>query len=70
MYRDYEATDAGYRLFRAVAAVVELSNFALPIVVYFSCSEEFRVEFIRILQVTRQNRRKGPRETERSNLIF
>ncbi|XP_076233514.1 putative G-protein coupled receptor B0563.6 [Calliopsis andreniformis] len=50
MYHDYDITDVGYRLFRAFAAVAELCNFAIHVVMYFSCSKEFRTEFFKILQ--------------------
>ncbi|XP_076675252.1 putative G-protein coupled receptor B0563.6 isoform X2 [Andrena cerasifolii] len=50
VYHDYETTDVGYRLFRAFAAVTELCNFAVHVVIYLSCSKQFREEFLKILQ--------------------
>ncbi|XP_015435906.1 PREDICTED: probable G-protein coupled receptor AH9.1 [Dufourea novaeangliae] len=50
LYSNYETVETGYHLFRAFAAVVELCNFAVPIIVYFTCSKEFRIEFLKILQ--------------------
>lgn len=51
VYHDYETTDVGYRLFRALAAVTELCNFAVHVVIYLACSKQFREEFLKILQV-------------------
>ncbi|XP_043253735.1 probable G-protein coupled receptor B0563.6 [Colletes gigas] len=50
LYHNCESTDVGYYLFQAFAAVIELCNFAIHVVVYFSCSREFREEFVKILQ--------------------
>nr|XP_031844604.1 probable G-protein coupled receptor B0563.6 [Nomia melanderi]XP_031844605.1 probable G-protein coupled receptor B0563.6 [Nomia melanderi]XP_031844606.1 probable G-protein coupled receptor B0563.6 [Nomia melanderi] len=50
LYDNYETLDTGYHLFRAFAAVTELSNFAVHVFIYFSCSKEFREEFLKIIQ--------------------
>ncbi|KOC70857.1 putative G-protein coupled receptor AH9.1 [Habropoda laboriosa] len=50
MYHNYETVDGGYLLFRTFAAVAELCNFAVHIIIYFSCSKEFRNEFLKLLQ--------------------
>lgn len=50
LYDNNETADDGYHLFRAFAAVTELCNFAVHIVIYFSCSSVFREEFVKILQ--------------------
>lgn len=51
LYHDYENMNDDCLLFRAFAAVTELCNFAAHIIIYFSCSKEFRKEFLKILQV-------------------
>lgn len=51
VYYDYKSTDGAYLLFRAFAAVTELCNFAIHIIIYFICSREFRKEFFKLLQV-------------------
>ncbi|XP_068969898.1 probable G-protein coupled receptor B0563.6 [Bombus flavifrons] len=50
VYYDYKRTDGAYLLFRAFAAVTELCNFAIHIIIYFICSREFRKEFFKLLQ--------------------
>ncbi|PBC33692.1 G-protein coupled receptor [Apis cerana cerana] len=50
LYHDYENMNDDYLLFRAFAVVTELCNFAAHIIIYFSCSKEFRKEFLKILQ--------------------
>ncbi|XP_076754892.1 putative G-protein coupled receptor B0563.6 [Xylocopa sonorina] len=50
IYHDHETVDNGYLLFRTCAAVTELCNFAIHIIIYFSCSKEFRKEFLKLLQ--------------------
>lgn len=50
LYHDYENMNDDCLLFRAFAAVTELCNFAAHIIIYFSCSKEFRKEFLKILQ--------------------
>ncbi|XP_043524773.1 probable G-protein coupled receptor B0563.6 isoform X1 [Frieseomelitta varia] len=50
VYYDSKTVDGGYFLFRAFAAITELSNFAIHIIIYFICSIEFRKEFFKLLQ--------------------
>nr|XP_012152378.1 PREDICTED: probable G-protein coupled receptor AH9.1 isoform X2 [Megachile rotundata] len=50
LYHNYDIADVGYLLFRTFAAVTELCNFAVHIVIYFLCSKEFREEFLKLLQ--------------------
>ncbi|KAK1134080.1 hypothetical protein K0M31_011865 [Melipona bicolor] len=50
VYYDSKTADSGYFLFRAFAAITELSNFAIHIIIYFICSIEFRKEFYKLLQ--------------------
>ncbi|XP_076653752.1 putative G-protein coupled receptor B0563.6 [Halictus rubicundus] len=50
LYNNYESLDVGYHLFRAFAAVAELCNYAAHILIYLSCSKEFREELLKILQ--------------------
>ncbi|XP_029033018.1 probable G-protein coupled receptor B0563.6 isoform X2 [Osmia bicornis bicornis] len=64
VYRSYEITDVNYLLFKASAAVTELCNFAVHIVIYFLCSKEFREEFLKIIQ-NRCKKRVVEEESER-----
>lgn len=52
LYTDYHTSDPGYQMFRVYSAIVELSNYAIYILIYLACSTEFRREFLRILQVS------------------
>ncbi|XP_025989946.1 probable G-protein coupled receptor B0563.6 [Solenopsis invicta] len=50
LYTDRHSLDFDYQTFRVCSAIVELSNYAIYIVIYLACSTEFRREFFRILQ--------------------
>ncbi|XP_054008703.1 probable G-protein coupled receptor B0563.6 isoform X1 [Hylaeus anthracinus] len=50
LYHNCETRDVGYHLFRAYAAAAELCNYAVYVVIYFSCSTEFREEFVKVIQ--------------------
>ncbi|XP_078045300.1 putative G-protein coupled receptor B0563.6 [Augochlora pura] len=50
LYNNHEPLDVGYHLFRAFAAVAELCNYAVHILIYLSCSKEFREELFKLLK--------------------
>ncbi|XP_011646025.1 probable G-protein coupled receptor B0563.6 [Pogonomyrmex barbatus] len=50
LYIDHHSSDLGYQTFRVCSAIVELSNYAVYILIYLVCSTEFRRELLRILQ--------------------
>ncbi|XP_011865745.1 PREDICTED: probable G-protein coupled receptor B0563.6 [Vollenhovia emeryi] len=50
LYTDRHPSDLGYQTFRVYSAIVELSNYAIYILIYLACSTEFRSKFLRILQ--------------------
>ncbi|XP_077267638.1 putative G-protein coupled receptor B0563.6 isoform X3 [Temnothorax americanus] len=50
LYTDRRPLDLDYQTFRVYSAIVELSNYAIYILIYLVCSTEFRRELPRILQ--------------------
>lgn len=50
LYTDRHPLDLRYQTFRVYATIVELSNYAIYILIYLVCSTEFRRELLRFLQ--------------------
>lgn len=60
LYSEIQESDLGFQVFRAVANILELLNFASNFYVYCLCSREFRGAFVNIFfkNVTKENRIK------------
>lgn len=50
LYTDHHPLDFRYQTFRVYSTIVELSNYAIYILIYLVCSTEFRRELLRYLQ--------------------
>ncbi|XP_018402607.1 PREDICTED: probable G-protein coupled receptor B0563.6 [Cyphomyrmex costatus] len=50
LYTDRHPLDLRYQKFRVYSTIVELSNYAIYILIYLACSTEFRRELLRFLQ--------------------
>lgn len=55
LYANHHSQDPNYQTFRVSSAMVELSNYAIYILIYLVCNAEFRRELLRLLQVSLHN---------------